>query len=1323
MEGFRDVSAYKCIYAFTIDDAAHRGLIKVGDATVETSLPIDRLAPNCHDLNVAARTRIDSYTKTAGITYRLLYTELAVRQASKNGDTVLESFRDHSVHAVLENSGIHRKKVGETGGREWFEVAPETVCEAIAAVKGGMANLSGTGAKAATPIVFRPEQKEAIERTVRQFKKSDMMLWNAKMRFGKTLSALEVVRRMGYEKTIIMTHRPVVDEGWYDDFGKIFTEGDAVYGSRGTGYSIADLLGLGKKFVYFASIQDLRGSAQVGGKFNKNSEVFDTVWDCVIVDEAHEGTQTALGEDVVRAVVKKGKGTKCIMLSGTPFNILEGFNDDEVYTWDYVMEQEAKATWDEKHFGDSNPYEDLPELRIFTYDLGAVLRSGSYVAVDDKAFNFHEFFRTWTGDVRRDHESMPLGVEAGDFVHEADVRSFLALMTREDAESLYPFSNERYRGLFRHTLWIVPGVAAGRALERLMYKNPVFGSGQFDIVNVAGEGDEERGDALKAVRDAISAAGDDGYTVTISCGRLTTGVSVPEWTAVLMLAGSFSTSAAQYLQTIFRVQTPYKGRDGRAKTCAYVFDFAPDRTLKMVAKAVAVSSKAGKTRESDKIILGKFLNFCPVIGISGSRMVEYDAPRLLQQLKRAYAERVADSGFEDPNLYNEELLRLDDVDLEEFEKLKKSVGENNNMKKTKDVTVNDQGLTDEEYEELGRIQQKKKEKRPLTPGEQEVLDRFKKAKDNRKKAIAILGQISVRMPMLIYGADVDYEDDITLAQFVDMVDDSSWTEFMPKGVTKRVFKCFEKYYDEDVFVAAGRRIRNLARYADTLPVTERVQRIAALFSTFKNPDKETVLTPWRVVNMQLAGTLGGWDFFGEEHRDPMLEKPRFVDRGEPTERVFRDPGSRVLEINSKTGLYPLFVSYSMFRETMAAEYDSSDAEEQREVWGSTVAKRVFVICKTPMAKAITRRTLVGYTGAKVNAHYFEDLDNTLDNKTEQFVAEVKKPSYWGLEGETVEFSAVVGNPPFQKSDGGFQASAGPVYQEFVDAAIALKPEYISMITPARWYSGGKGLDDFRSRMIADRHLRKLVDFPKLYEPFPNVKIRGGISFFLWDRDHEGPCEVTTMMDGHVVGGPEERYLTGYDILVRWSEAVPILDKVTSKHEPTLDARVSSRKPFGLATNFKGGQEDKGGLASPVKLYANQRVLWVDKSEVLANQDWIDDWKVLLTRVQGTSSAIETKFMTNPIVASPGTACTETYLVGGRFGSEEEADNYVSYLKTRFARFLISLRKVTQDAARDVYAFVPDLDYTHPWDDRMLYERYGLTDEEIAFVESIVAPMD
>lgn len=1307
---FDDVAAYKCIYAFTIHDPAHDGHIKIGEATVKSGLPIDRLPPNSRPLNEASRSRIDAYTQTAGIEYALLYTELAVKQVidSETGTLQLEAFHDHDVHRVLENSGIHAESIGRTTGKEWFEVDLSTVKRAISAVKGGAKNLSGTGSDTASPIVFRPEQEKAISRTVKVFSKSNRMLWNAKMRFGKTLSALEVVKRMGFSKTIIMTHRPVVDDGWYGDFGKIFHGKDGYrYGSRGHGYELRELLESGGGFVWFASIQDLRGSTAVGGKYDKNADVFDTIWDLVIVDEAHEGTKTPLGDSTIRAVLKPDGPTKLLALSGTPFNILDEYDESETYTWDYVMEQEAKSTWDVLHFGDSNPYEDLPQLAIYTYDLGDIFKNDGYIALDDKAFNFAEFFRVG-GD--------------GRFVHEPDVKSFLDLLCKSNLDSNYPFSQECYRKLFRHTLWMVPGVRAAKALKGLMLRHPVFGCGQFDIVNVAGDGDEESEDALGYVQTAIRNADKAGaYTITLSCGRLTTGVTVKEWTAVLMLSGSYSTSASNYLQTIFRVQSPCKN-GGKVKERAYVFDFAPDRTLKMVAKAVSVSAKAGRTSDGDRAALGKFLNFCPVIGIEGSRMERYDTGKLLRQLKRAWADAVVRNGFEDSNLYNQELLKnLSKGDLKDFDDLKKIVGASKPSKAPEDIPINDQGLTDEEREKVERAEKKKK--KDLTPEEQALLDKLKKAKEQRKTAISILTGISVRMPLLIYGADVPYENDISLNEFVNIVDDDSWEEFMPKGVTKRVFRRFAKYYDEDVFVAAGRRIRNIARHADTLPPTERAIEIARLFGFFKNPDKETVLTPWRVVNIHMSDTLGGWDFWDESHTKE-LSQPRFVDRGSISREVFFGDDGHILEINSKTGLYPLYIAYSLFRAKLGGRITAATPAQQREAWSQVIRYRIFVICKTPMAKAITQRTLVGYGSTRVNMHFVEDLDNVMANRRQQFIRKVTRGSYWDNQfGGIVEFSAIVGNPPYQKDDGGHGTSASPVYQDFVQTAIDLGPEYVSMVTPSRWFSGGKGLNDYRDRMLRDHHLRELIDFPKLYEPFPNVKIRGGISYFLWDRSWNGPCSVQTIEDGLPVGKPAARYLDEFDVLIRRNEAVPILEKVRSKHEPTLDARVSSRKPFGLPTNYDGGQDSPDGLSQPLKLYANQRIVWTERSEISRNSEWIDSWKVLMTRVHGTSSATETQFLSRPIIARPGTACTETYLVAGVFSDSFSANSYASYLRTRFVRFLVSLRKATQDAARGVYSFVPDLSYDHIWTDRSLYNRYGLSEVEIAFIESVVKPMN
>lgn len=323
----------------------------------------------------------------------------------------------------------------------------------------------------------------------------------------------------------------------------------------------------------------------------------------------------------------------------------------------------------------------------------------------------------------------------------------------------------------------------------------------------------------------------------------------------------------------------------------------------------------------------------------------------------------------------------------------------------------------------------------------------------------------------------------------------------------------------------------------------------------------------------------------------------------------------------------------------------------------------------------------------------------------------------------MKFDVIVGNPPYQIEDRGHGASATPIYQKFVERAIELDPRYVLMITPSRWFVGGKGLSKYRARMLADKRIRTLVDYPKLYDGFPGVKLRGGVSYFLWDSGHDGPCSIQTMWDGEPVGEPVERYLGAYDVLVRRNEAVGILEKVRGflvdgEPEGTLDSRVSTQKPFGLRTFFHGA-ERPDGLVDPVKLHGSQKVSWIERGEIPQNVEWVDDWKVLMSRVQGTSAAVERQFLGRPRIAGPGEACTESYVVAGRFRSEARAERYAAYLRTRFARFLVSLRKSTQDAARDVYAFIPDIPLDRTWTDADLYERYGLTDAEVAFIESQV----
>jgi Eco57I restriction-modification methylase len=335
-------------------------------------------------------------------------------------------------------------------------------------------------------------------------------------------------------------------------------------------------------------------------------------------------------------------------------------------------------------------------------------------------------------------------------------------------------------------------------------------------------------------------------------------------------------------------------------------------------------------------------------------------------------------------------------------------------------------------------------------------------------------------------------------------------------------------------------------------------------------------------------------------------------------------------------------------------------------------------------------------------------------------------AYPTKEMEAMKFDVIVGNPPYQIDDAGHNASATPIYHRFVERAIELAPRYVLMITPSRWFVGGKGLDKYRARMLSDRRIRELVDYPKLYDGFPGVKIRGGVSYFLWDHDHDGPCSIQTMWEGEPLGPPVRRSLDAYDVLVRRNEAVGILEKVRAyrvdgQPEKTLDAKVSSQKPFGLRTFFHGA-DSRDGMADPIALYGSQKSTWIERRDIPQNAEWIDDWKVLMSRVQGTSAAVERQFLGRPIVSGPGEACTESYVVAGRFSTELAAQRYAAYLRTRFVRFLVSLRKSTQDAARDVYAFIPDVALDREWTDGDLYKRYGLTDEEIAFIESQVKEM-
>lgn len=322
----------------------------------------------------------------------------------------------------------------------------------------------------------------------------------------------------------------------------------------------------------------------------------------------------------------------------------------------------------------------------------------------------------------------------------------------------------------------------------------------------------------------------------------------------------------------------------------------------------------------------------------------------------------------------------------------------------------------------------------------------------------------------------------------------------------------------------------------------------------------------------------------------------------------------------------------------------------------------------------------------------------------------------------MKFDVIIGNPPYQLNDGGAQASARPLYHLFIQQAKKLNPRYLTMIIPARWYSGGKGLDDFRSEMINDKHLRVLVDYQNSNDCFPGVAIKGGVCYFLWNRDDSGDCNVINMV-GSQVKSNMYRILKedGTNTLIRYNEAISILRKVRLSTNGNFSKLVSSRKPFGFASDFRDFQESS--FDNSIEIYANKTIGYINKSQISQNYGWIDKYKVLISEAYGAGEDFPHQIINKPFIVGKSACCTETYLVIGPFSTEEEACNVRSYMTTKLFRFLVLLKKNTQHATSKVYSFVPLQDFSHPWTDTMLYEKYGLSEDEIAFIESMIRPME
>ncbi|EKB54295.1 Eco57I restriction-modification methylase domain-containing protein [Falseniella ignava] len=1416
------------IYGYTLPQVPdHDGYIKIG----ETSREVE--------------ARIHEQVGTAGLTPEIQFHRVAQR---KDG----QWFHDSDLHRYLISRGIRRHNFG-TSANEWFYFngqieRAETLTDEF--IQSGASKQQVT----IEPIDYelRSEQAEAVEETLAYYRQEGNdreFLWNAKPRFGKTLTTYDLMLQLGAVNTLIVTNRPAIANSWYEDFHKFIShqepnmkfvsETDALKGKGMTRdefieFVVSEEAGDAKQ-VTFISLQDLKGARFAGGPHKKLDWVAEIPWDLLVIDEAHEGVDTRKTD---RAFEKINRDFT-LHLSGTPFKAIanEKFLADQIYNWSYLDEQQAKANWDPTL--DTNPYEKLPTLSLFTYQMSSLvqdrLQRGANLEEDgnmDYAFDLNEFFAT---------------KDNGRFEYEASVLKFLDNLS----QGKMPFSPTEYRHQLDHTFWLLPRVASAKALEALLKKHPVFKD--YQIILAAGDGESlidsetelEQSQEVKKNKksyDKVKAAIEKyPKTITLSVGQLTTGVTIPEWTAVLMLSNI--KSPALYFQAAFRAQNPYEyEKDGQLfrKENAYIFDFAPERTLILFDEfANNLTPGQSETTKQRHDQIKTLLNFFPVIAEDDQgEMQELNAEEVLTIPRHIKAREVVRQGFMSNLLFNnivgifgapKELVGIiNKIKPEENKKHAKEARpidlQNPMLNDRGEVEIPDEIVINRTRDIFGdKVFQVEDKPESVTVTDltnrfmdsikedfDELKDQFdlnitqtNRVQDNVRRNIkdVVEEEVNYFTTQTTY-IQKDYNDALvnpnntkTMTELDEerQAKERELRQEFQQNIQKRTQETLNKTVETEYkkieerkknkteqdtrdhlrgftrtipafLMAYGDRDTRLNNFEqniapDTfLEITSiTIEEFRKLRDGFKYVDDEGQEREFKGFFDETVFNASVQEFFDKKDElanyfDEKLPEDIFdyipnqqtnqiyTPRGvvklmvdkleEENPGIFQDKHMKFADLYTKSGLY-LTELVKRLNEGLA---DQIPNQEARIKW--ILENQVYGVAPSNIIYNIAKNYVYGIHGDIDTRNLVQwDMAKSAQEGT------MKEDLIKAYGGEKVKFDVIVGNPPYQdESAGNNKTYAPPIYHLFLDSAYEIA-EKVEMIHPARFlFNAGSTPKAWNNKMLRDNHLKILFYEEDSSIIFPNTDIKGGIAVSYRDINKLiGPIGIFSPYPMLIeIYGKVQKLSEDSLMNVIYTQNRFELEKLYNDY-PNLKSKIGSNgKDKRLRNNtfekiplFLEKAKSNTDIAI-IGVIKNKRYWRYILEEYIAKEhENLFKWKVIVPRANGKGLLGEQ--LSSPEIIGPRKGYTQTFLGIGAFEKELEAENLLKYIKTKFTRAMLSILKIDQHNEKDTWECVPIQDFTSNSDidwsksipeiDQQLYAKYGLSEEEIQFIEENVQPME